>query len=157
MGLSRWLSGKESTCQAGDVGLIPGLGRSPEKEMATLQYPCLENPTDRGARQGTVHGAAKELDTTQQLNNHHPVSFCLCPAHCQISLLKYLWTQLVSLQPPRACSPLNHLRQLPNELLCGCSCRSWRECLRVTVCSPGTLSAASSLENFLCLDCRPHS
>ena len=46
------------------MGLIPGLGRSPEKEMATLQYSCLENPMDRGARQATVHGVAKELDTT---------------------------------------------------------------------------------------------
>ena len=64
LGLLRWFSGKESSCQAGDVGLIPGLGRSPEKEMATLQYSCLENPMDRGARQATVHGVAKELDTT---------------------------------------------------------------------------------------------
>ena len=34
-GLPGWLSGKESTCQAGDVGLIPGSGRSPEREMTT--------------------------------------------------------------------------------------------------------------------------
>ena len=34
-GLPKWLSGKESTCQAGDVGLIPGLEESLEKEMAT--------------------------------------------------------------------------------------------------------------------------
>ena len=33
--LPKWLSGKESTCQAGDVGLIPGLEESLEKEMAT--------------------------------------------------------------------------------------------------------------------------
>ena len=72
-------------------------------------------------------------------------------------LLKYLRTQLVPPQPPHACSRLNHLRQLPNQLLCSRSCRSWRERLRMTVCSPGTLSPASSLENFLCLDCRPHS
>ena len=34
-GLPKWLSGKESTCQAGDVGLIPGLEESLEREMAT--------------------------------------------------------------------------------------------------------------------------
>ena len=35
MAISWWLSGKESTCQAGDVGLIPGWGRSPGDEMTT--------------------------------------------------------------------------------------------------------------------------
>jgi len=46
-GLPRWLSGKESTCQAGDAGdtgLIPGLGISPGKGNGNpLQYSCLEN------------------------------------------------------------------------------------------------------------------
>ena len=35
MGLPRWLRGKESACQSGDTGSIPGLGRSPETETAT--------------------------------------------------------------------------------------------------------------------------
>ena len=49
-GLPRWLSGKKSTCQAGDPGLIPGLGRSPEEGNGNpLWYSCLENPMDRGA------------------------------------------------------------------------------------------------------------
>ena len=40
--LSKWLSGKKSACQAGDVGLIPGSGRSPKKEMANhSKYSCL--------------------------------------------------------------------------------------------------------------------
>ena len=53
---------------AGDVGLIPGSGRSPGKGNSNpLQYSCLENPMDRGAWQ--VHGVAKELDTTEWLNN----------------------------------------------------------------------------------------
>ena len=48
-------SGKESTCQAGDVGQIPGLGRLPRGVNGNpLQYSCLENPTDRGSC--TVHG-----------------------------------------------------------------------------------------------------
>ena len=43
-----------------DVGLIPGLGRSPEVGNGNLlQYSCLENSMDRGAWQVTVHGVAK--------------------------------------------------------------------------------------------------
>ena len=44
------LVGKESACNAGDPGLIPGLGRSPrEGNSNPLQYSCLENPMDREA------------------------------------------------------------------------------------------------------------
>ena len=44
------LDGKESACHVGDLGLIPGLGRSPGGEHGNpLQYSCLENPKDRGA------------------------------------------------------------------------------------------------------------
>ena len=57
--------GKESACNAGDVGLIPGLGRSPGGGNGNpLQYSCLGNPTDREAWRVTVHGVAKELDMT---------------------------------------------------------------------------------------------
>ena len=52
--------GKASACNAGDLGLTPGLGRSPgEGNGNPLQYSCLENPTDGGAWQATVHGVAK--------------------------------------------------------------------------------------------------
>ena len=65
--LPRWLSGKESACNAGETDLIPGLGRSPgERKGNPLQYSCLENPMDRGFRQATVHGVAKESDTTER-------------------------------------------------------------------------------------------
>ena len=51
---------KASTCNAGDLGSIPGWGRSPgEGNGNPLQYSCLENPTDRGAWQVTVNGVAK--------------------------------------------------------------------------------------------------
>ena len=41
---------KESACNAGDLGLIPGLGRFPEEGTGNpLQYSCLDNPMDRGA------------------------------------------------------------------------------------------------------------
>ena len=43
-----------------------------EKEMAIpLQYSCLGNPMDRGARQAAVPGVAKVLDTTERLNNNN--------------------------------------------------------------------------------------
>ena len=62
------LDSKESACNAGDLGLIPGLGRSPgEGNGNPLQYSCLENFTDRGAWQVTVHGVAKSWT---QLNNN---------------------------------------------------------------------------------------
>ena len=49
---------------AGDSGSVPGLGRSPGGGNGSpLQYSCLMNPTDRGAWQSIVHGAA-ELDMT---------------------------------------------------------------------------------------------
>ena len=52
--------GKESACNSGDPGLIPGLERSPgEGNGNPLQYSCLENPMDRGAWQATVHGVTK--------------------------------------------------------------------------------------------------
>ena len=50
-------AGKESACNAGDTGLIPGLGRFLEKGNGnSLQYPCLGNPMDRGAWKATVCG-----------------------------------------------------------------------------------------------------
>ena len=52
--------GKESSCSAGDPGLIPGLGRYPGEENSNpLQNSCLENPMDRGAWGATVYGVAK--------------------------------------------------------------------------------------------------
>ena len=52
--------GKESACNAGDPGSIPGSGRSPgEVNGYPLQYSCLENPMDRRAWQATVHGVTK--------------------------------------------------------------------------------------------------
>ena len=52
--------GKEFACNVGDMGSIPGLGRSPgEGNGNPLQYYCLENPMDRVAWWATVHGVAK--------------------------------------------------------------------------------------------------
>ena len=52
--------GKESTSDAGDLGSIPGLGRSSgERHGNPLQYSCLENAMDRGAWWASVHRIAK--------------------------------------------------------------------------------------------------
>jgi len=58
--LLRWLSGKESTYDAGDVGLISGWGISPGGGNGKpFQYSCQGNPMGRGAWWATVHGVAK--------------------------------------------------------------------------------------------------
>ena len=67
--LPRWFGGKESACQAGDSGSIPGSGRSPgEGNGNPLQYSCLENSTDRGGWRA-IWGR-KEL--AEQLSHHLP-------------------------------------------------------------------------------------
>ena len=57
---SRDSDSKESACNAGDLGLIPGSERSPgERNSYLLQYSFLENPMDRGVWWATVHRIAK--------------------------------------------------------------------------------------------------
>ena len=68
-GFPRALDGKESTCNAGDLGLIPGLGRSPGGEHGNpFKYSCLENHMDRGAWQATVQRIRK---SQRQLSDFH--------------------------------------------------------------------------------------
>ena len=74
MGFSDSSDGKESAYNAGDLGLIPGSGRSPgEGSGSPLQYSCLENPMDGGAWWATVQGVAKSRtrlsDLTYLLTN----------------------------------------------------------------------------------------
>ena len=60
---------KESACNVGDPGSIPGWGRSPgEGNGNPFQYSCLENPKDGGAWQATVHGVTK---SETQLSGHY--------------------------------------------------------------------------------------
>ena len=60
MGFPGRSAGKESACNEGYLGLIPGLGRSPGGGHGNpLQYSCLENPMDKGAWWATVHGVTK--------------------------------------------------------------------------------------------------
>ena len=68
-GLPRWLSGKETTYQAGDAASIPGSGRSPgEGNGKPLHCSCLGNSIDRGACLRCSSLGHKELDRTSQLS-----------------------------------------------------------------------------------------
>ena len=59
---------KESACNVGDPGLIPGLGRSPEEgNNYPLQYSCLENPHGQRSLAGYSPWARKESNMTEQL------------------------------------------------------------------------------------------
>ena len=73
--------GKESACNAADLGSIPGLGRFPgDGNGNPLQYSCLENPKDRGAWQATVHRVTRvghDLVTTPP----PPCHITLCDPH----------------------------------------------------------------------------
>ena len=72
---------KESACNVRDLGLIPGLGRSPGGGHGnTLQYSCLENPMDRGVWWTAVHGTT-ESDTTEKLSTEHILRIGL-PRQC---------------------------------------------------------------------------
>ena len=57
--------GREPACQAGDAGSSPGEGNG-----SPLQYPCLENPMDRGAWRATVQGVAKSQTRLKRLSMH---------------------------------------------------------------------------------------
>ena len=68
-GFSDDSDGKESTCNVGDLGLIPRLGGSPgEGNTYSLQYSGLGNSMDRGAWQATVQGVA---ESWTRLSNFH--------------------------------------------------------------------------------------
>ena len=61
--------GKESSCSAGDLGLIPGLGRSPgARHDNPLQYSCLENPIRQRSLVDYSPWGCKESDMTERLN-----------------------------------------------------------------------------------------
>ena len=63
--------GKESTGNAGHLGLIPGSGRSPRKGTGNpLQYSCLENSMDRAAWRATLHGVAKSQAPLTDKHTH---------------------------------------------------------------------------------------
>ena len=106
LGLPWWLrSSKESVCNVGDLGSIPGLGKPPGGGHGNpLQSSCLENPMDRGAWWATVHRVEKSRTRlsnwahthvtpksehriwSQKLNSVSPqLSLCLTHRHCLLN------------------------------------------------------------------------
>jgi len=70
--------GKGSAFNAGDLGLIPGLGRSPgEGNWDPLQYSCLDTPMDRGAWRATVHRVEKSGWATNAITGQCKADFCI--------------------------------------------------------------------------------
>ena len=58
----------------GDIGLIPGSGRSPGGGPGNpLQYSCLENPMGRGVEEATVHGVTQSQTWLKQLSTHDQI------------------------------------------------------------------------------------
>ena len=90
--------GKESACNAedaGDVGLIPGLGRSPGGGNDNpLQYACLENPMDGGAWRATIHGVARSRTRLSDFafNSHFHALEKEMAAHSGILAWEIPWT-----------------------------------------------------------------
>ena len=77
MGFPCNLVSEESACSAGDLGPVPGLGKSPgEGNGNPLQCSCLGNPMDRGAWQNIVHGVAR---VRHNLTTKPPPHTCICP------------------------------------------------------------------------------
>ena len=90
-------TGKESACDAGDLGSIPGLGRSSgEGNGYPLQYSGLENSMDRGAWQATVHGIA---NSWTQLSDPH---FFINTVYVNINIV-YKYTIFQTLIMQRNC------------------------------------------------------
>ena len=98
---------KESTCNAGDLGLIPGLGRSPgEGNSHPFQYSCLENPMNRGAWQAAVHGVTKR-DTTEQLS----LTSLTCHEVMELDAIVFVFWML-SFKPAFSLSSLTLVKRL---------------------------------------------
>ena len=71
----RGSEGKASACNEGELGSIPGCGRSPgEGNGKPCQYSCLENPMDRGVWWAIVHGVAKSQTRLNHQHTHTPLT-----------------------------------------------------------------------------------
>ena len=86
--------GKASAHNAGGLGSIPGLGRSPgEGNDNPLQYPCLGNPMDQGAWWATVHGVSKSQTRLSYFTSLHFTSESFTKKELLLNFLK-LWFSL---------------------------------------------------------------
>ena len=95
-GLPRWLSGKESACSAGDMGSIPGSGKSPWEGNNPLQYLCLGNSKDRGALVGYRPWGCKrvgcDLETRQQQQESiYLPTYVISHQFSSVQLLSHVW------------------------------------------------------------------
>ena len=95
-GLPWWLSSKESTCNAGDLGSIPGLGRSPKEGNGNLlQYSCLENSLDRqpGGLQFTgLQKSQTQLDSTTTTIKKHKL---ILVSQTRLHAFRVIWPQTI--------------------------------------------------------------
>ena len=91
---------KETACNAGDLGFIPGLGR----KWHPLQYSCLRNAMDRGAWQATVLGVAR---VGQDLATKPP------PGYEQACTFRWLCSQVLE----GRCNPVLLTALLPDNLI----------------------------------------
>ena len=114
--------GKETTCNAGDLGSIPGSGRSPgEGNGNPLQYSCLENPMDRGAWRATVHGVAKSRTR-------------LSDFHFRFNTVMYTMYQRRQWHPTRGFALVAHLILHQKDGAAAAAAKSLESCL--TLCDP---------------------
>ena len=87
---------KASAYNAGDVGSIPGLGRSSgEGNGNPLQYSCLENTMDRGLPQAVVHGVAKSQTQLSDFTSLHFSSLLLHSSLCKSSSLELFHVDVI--------------------------------------------------------------
>ena len=116
----------QSACNAGDLGSIPGSGRSPGEGKGNLhQYSCLENPMDRGDWWAIVHGVTKSWDTTERLS--------LCEWSKQdLSIDRLVPVSFVaSAWPSEDSDPLLY----QNSTSAHCASTGWAASKRLTVCT----------------------
>ena len=127
--------GKESTCNAGDLGSNPRSGRSPgEGNGNPLQYSCLENPIGRRAQQATVHGVARVRHdlATKPPSVTRELAFLHCSQTCEDTMRIPCATWKITRQNPNHASimfldfqllemcekNLSVVSKLPNLLYC---------------------------------------
>ena len=92
---------KASTCNEGDLGLIPGSGRSPgEGNDNALQYSCLENPMNGGAWWATVHGVSMSqtwLNNFTAQNNQYIIKICQSDTFWSGTTIRYFGVAYASI------------------------------------------------------------
>ena len=95
-----------SACNAGDLGSIPGSGRSPgEGNGNPLQYSCLENPMDRGAWRAIVHGVAKSRTWLSDFTSLHYFSLSCSKCYWKPTICRAFFQSTVRDKAVICCKP----------------------------------------------------